>query len=465
MIAYGQDWPDPLAEEDRPGGSAQSSEVHRGQLRFAERLVASYADKLRNVHGIGWHLWDGTRWKRDADGGATRAALDVVKRAYAELPHLDRDSARELLADIHRCESATGIDGVLRLAGDMLPIAVSVERLDSDPWLLNCRNGTLDLRTGDLRSHDPADLLTKVTGCDYDPCAQSEVFDRFLAEVLPDEDLRSFVGRVFGHALVGRVIEHVLAIFTGTGQNGKSTVVDVVAAAFGNYAIAAEPDLLVDRGAVHTTGQADLLGVRLAVCSETDEGRRLAAATVKRLTGGDKIRARRMRQDNIEFEASHTVILVSNHKPKVAGDDPALWRRLRIVPFDVVVSKPDTRLKEKLTQDLPAVLAWMVAGAADWHLNGLAEPSAVTAATDAYKANSDDLGRFLAERCIETPHGTTRARDLFGAWSAWRHQNGEQPGTEVAFAEAMSRRGIEKTRRKTGMTYTGVMLAGTEDDE
>lgn len=445
-----------------PDARHTAREQHRGQLRMAERIVAQHGDDLRYVHGAGWHYWDGTRWKRDLDGAHIRAAVQVVKAAYRDLPDLDRDAARELLADIHKCESAAGLDGALSIAGNLKPIALTVDALDADPFLLNTSNGTLDLRTGDLRAHNPADLITKITGCGYDTDARSALWERFLTDVLPDPAVREFAARVFGQALEGRVVEHLLPIFTGPGANGKNTIVDTVAAAFGDYAIAAEPDLLLEHGwSVHTTGQADLLGIRLAVCSETDSGRRLAAATVKRLTGGDRIRARRMRQDNIEFTASHSVLMVTNYKPAVAGDDPALWRRIRIVPFDVTFPNPDTSLKDRLALELPAVLAWIVAGHTQWHQHGLADPQAVTEATTAYKTSSDDLGRFIEERCIQTGQtGVVKARDLYTSWTSWCHDNGEHPGTEVTFAEAMHRRGHNKKKRNTGAHYLGIMLCG-----
>ncbi len=440
----------------------EDREQHRGQLRFAERLVARHQHHLRHVHAVGWFHWDGARWARDSNGTATRAVVDTVKAAFADLAELDREAQKELLSDIRRCESAPGVDGVLRLAGSLLPLAVSVDQLDADPFLFNTKNGTLDLRTGELRAHDPNDLLTKVAGCGYDPDAQSETFDRFLEVIQPDPAVRAFLARLFGHALLGTVREHLLPILTGTGSNGKSTLIETVQTAFGDYAISAEPELLVERGSVHTTGQADLLGVRLAVSAETDKGRRLAAATVKRLTGGDKIRARRMRQDNIEFAASHSVVMVTNHKPTVAGDDPALWRRLRIVPFDVVVAQPNKRLKEQLAVELPAVLAWLVTGYQEWHEHGLDEPPIVTTATDAYRSSSDVLGRFLEERCILSPAARVKARELFGSWSSWCHLNGEDPDTEVAFAESLSSRGFEK-KRSNGAVYVGLGLAAEDD--
>lgn len=449
--------------EQLPEPATVLDEQHRGQLRMAERLVERASQSLRYVHGIGWYCWDGARWARDLNGTATRAAIDTIKAAFADLPGLGRDAQDDLLRDIRRAESATGIDGVLRLASSLLPLAVSVDQLDRDPYLLNVANGTLDLRTGELRPHNPDDLCTKVAGTGYDPNARSEVFDTFLEQVMPDEQMRGYLSRVFGHALEGRVTEHLLPIGSGTGSNGKSTLVNVVMAALGDYAIAAEPDLLIDKGNAHPTGQADLLGVRLAVCSESDQGRRLAAATVKRLTGGDRMRARRMRQDYIEWDPSHSIFMLTNHKPLVAGDDPAIWRRLRIVPFDVVVTKPDTELGTRLLLDLPAVLAWMVRGHREWHRDGLAEPEQVRAATDDYRAASDALGRFLDERTISSSFAVVRARELYTAWSSWCHDTGEQSGTEKAFSEAMSLRGVDKVKRNGTMTWLGLMLAAEDD--
>ncbi len=169
-----------------------------------------------------------------------------------------------------------------------------------------------------------------------------------------------------------------------------------------------------------------------------------------------------MRQDNIEFAASHSVVMVTNHKPTVGGDDPAQWRRLRIVPFDVVVANPNKRLKEQLAVELPAVLAWLVAGYREWHHHGLDEPEVVVNATDAYRASSDALGRFLDERCILSRAATVKARKAFGAWSSWCHQNGEDVGTEKALADSLLNCGFEK-ERSNGMVYVGLGLAAEDD--
>jgi putative DNA primase/helicase len=259
--------------------------------------------------------------------------------------------------------------------------------------------------------------------------------------------------------LLGKVTEHVLPILIGVGCNGKTTLVEAVMKAFGDYAIAADPELFIERTwAAHPTGQADLLGVRLAVTQETDEGRRLAAATVKRLTGGDKIRARRMRQDFFQFTPSHTAMMVTNHKPKTSSDDPALWRRIRVVPFDVVVTDIDAALPDKLELELPAVLAWCVAGYRAYTERGLDSPVAVAERTEEYRAASDPLGRFLAERTLVSPFAHVRARELFHAWADWCRACGEEPGSEVTFSDVLTARGFEKKERSVGRVWAGLGL-------
>lgn len=432
-----------------------SRDLHRSHLRLAERMAAQHAGRLRYAHGLGWLAWDGTRWRPDDDGEPVRCAVDVVKRALAEA---DRNSDQQLDKAARECESSHGVRGVVCLAQHLRPLAVAAHRLDADPYLLNVRNGTLDLRTGELRRHDPDDLLTKTAGCGYDPDAAGPTFSRFVTDVLPDPDVRGFVQRLCGYALLGKVTEHVLPVLTGDGGNGKTTLVETVLKAFGDYGITCEPDLLVDHGHAHPTGQADLLGARLAVTTETDEGRRLAAATVKRLTGGDSIRARKMRQDFFEFAPSHTVVMVTNHKPRVNADDQALWRRLRIVPFEVVVSEPDETLPDRLALELPYVLAWCVAGWRDYQQRGLDAPTAVTDRTDAYRTASDTLGRFLDECTTTADFASTPARDLYRAWCDWCQTSGEPSTSERDFADAMSRRGHHKRKSDGVMRYQGLAL-------
>jgi hypothetical protein len=323
----GEDHYPPRDQEDNTmAGSTDNTEHrvdhHRGQVRMALRLAASHADRLLHVYGIGWHHFDGTRWAFDDCGHAKRAVLAMFKEALA--CSVD-DGDKTLRADVAKCESATGIAGVLDVAAALPELAATVRDLDADPYLLNVANGTLDLRTLELRPHSPADRMTKICRGSYRPDMRSELWTAFLDHILPDAEVRGFVARFVGLGLLGTVREHVLGIGKGVGANGKSVLDGAIRNALGDYAITAEPDLFMHREGAHPTGEMDLRGVRWVAVSESERDRRLAEATVKRLTGGDTIRARRMRKDFVEFDPSHTALLITNHLPKVSGDDGAVW--------------------------------------------------------------------------------------------------------------------------------------------
>lgn len=438
-------------------------EQHSGQARMAYRLADAYSDQLMYVHGIGWHVYDGQRWTEDLRGEAKRAVLDVLRTALAE--SLDDSQLRK---DVRRCESAAGVGGVLDLAAALEPFAFTVSELDSDPYLLNTAGGTLDLRTMELRSHNPRDRITKVTRGSYRPGEIGTVWDKFITRVLPDEDVRGFVQRLSGVGLLGKVVEHVLGIFTGSGANGKGVFYGALGHALGDYAAVAEPDLFMHREGAHPTGEMDLRGVRWVVVSESDKDRRLAEATMKRLTGGDEIKARRMRQDFISFTPSHTPVLVTNHLPKVSGDDPALWRRIRVVPFNVVIppAERDGHLGEHLQLEADAILTFAVEGYREYVDRGLDEPMSVRVATDNYQRDSDAIARFIAECCLINPHRFMTTADAFERWLHWAADDGAEPMSRKAFGQAFDKRGYPTVKSTGGVRVRrGIGLADAEEDQ
>lgn len=433
---------------------------HRGQVRFAYLLAQYYADQLMHVHGLGWMAYDGTRWVEDT-GQAKRAVLRLLREGWKKA-----FTDKEMEQDIRKCESAAGINGVLDIAAALTAFSVTVRDLNPDPYLLNVANGTLDLHTLELRAHNPYDRITKVTGASYDPAAAGPEWEKFLDRILPDEEVREFLRRYVGLALCGRVLEHVLAILTGTGRNGKGVFYGAVAGALGDYASSAEPDLFMHRQNAHPTGEMDLLGLRWVVVSESDQGRRLAEATVKRLTGGDEIKARRMRQDFVAFTPSHTAALVTNHLPKVSGDDPALWARLRVIPFDVVIPKPeqDPHLGEKLSLEATAILSWAVAGWKDYTSKGLAEPEAVVKATDDYHAAADAIARFIEDECLVGPASYVTVADLWERWCSWRIDEGAEEISKKAFGEALDKRGFGQDKFRGARIRRGIGLLAADDE-
>jgi putative DNA primase/helicase len=383
-----------------------------------------------------------------------------------------------------RSEDATMIRDMVSLARSDL--AVTPGELNRDPWLLNCGNGTLELRTGRLRPHRREDCITQLCPTEYHPDAPCPNWERFLESIFPatgdaaeppgNAALLRFVQRLLGYCLTGDVREQVLPFFWGGGANGKSTLVSVVMRVLGEYAGKAPPGLLLaHKGDRHPTELADLFGRRLAVANETPEGCRLNEALVKDLTGGEPVRARRMREDFWEFEPTHKLIVCGNHKPRVTGTDHGIWRRLRLVPFTVTFwdpntpAKPGERRPERLRQDkgllgrllaeAPGILAWMVRGCLGWQNDGLGTPREVREATEGYRAEQDLVGEFLAERCVTGAAGhRVKASALYAAFRAWMEAAGERSVPSLtAFGLAVAERGFEK-KPSNGTWYLGVRL-------
>jgi len=451
-------------------GSAEAvtsvARVHSGQARFAYRLAASHAGRLLHVYGLGWHYWDGRRWALDDRGEATRAVLDVLRAALAE-SLVDKD----LRSEVRRCETAAGVGGILDLASALEPFAATVADLDADPYLLNVANGTLDLRTLELRAHDPADRITKVTTAAYDPQATSSVWEEFLARVLPDAAVRGYLQRLIGLALLGRVAEHVFTIATGSGANGKGTAYGAILHALGDYGHVAESDLfMAARSSPNAASPAQfgLRGRRLVVVSETERDHRLAMALMKNLTGGDAITARPLYGAPVTFAPAHTPLMVTNFLPKVAGDDPAAWRRIRVIPFDVVIpeAERDPQLGERLELAADAILAWAVVGWTQYREGGMNPPAAVLKATDDYQRNSDDVRRFVETECIVNAHMWVAMTDLWARWEAWRADDGAELMSTKAFGSALDRHGFTADKGTHGVRVRrGLGLAAEGDDE
>lgn len=421
---------------------------HRGQARIAYRLAGAYTGRLLFVHGVGWHAWDGKRWTEDTTGAAKRAVLDVLRQALS-----DSLGDQDLRSDVRKCETSAGVAGVLDLASALEPFAAGVDDLDADPWLLNVANGTLDLRTMILRPHDPSDRITKLTRGGYDPQASAPAWDQFLATVLPDPEVRGYLQRLAGLALLGKVEEHLFPVATGTGANGKGTSYTALLHMFGDYGHAAESDLFMQAKANPNAASPALMrlrGVRFVVVSETEEGHRLAAALMKNLTGGDPITARPLYGKPVTFDPSHTSLMVTNHLPKVSGDDPAIWRRIRVLPFDVVIpeGERDGKLPDRLKLEADGILAWAIRGYREYEDRGMDAPPAVTVATDRYHHDSDAVAQFI-DYCHTGPQFTATTTQLHNAFQDWAR--GEGIAVDMGrkqFGESLDKRGFPAGQRR-----------------
>lgn len=448
------------------------------ELSNAYRLKTLHGADMMAVDGIGWHVWNGSGpWKRD-HRAAHRLAFGLGKVIQAEAEELDAwvnderifgSEEQERRAEFQHnrmkwaksSESKAVIDHGLSLAEKLL--GVDADSLDASPTLVGCPNGVIDLATGVMRKHRRDDRITKTLAVDYDPNASAPTFQRFIAEIFgSDPELIEYVQTLCGYALSGKRGDHLLPIFYGTGANGKSTFLTILQTLLSDYAGVAAPGLLIARGGSdHPTGLAALQGKRLVVVSETGESGRLNEEQVKLLTGGDRITARLMRQDFFEFEATHLIVLQTNHKPRVTGNDEGIWRRVKLIPFTVTIppEKRDPELLQKLLPELPGILAWAVAGFRMYQARGFKEPNAVRAATAEYRSDSDHVGAFLAERCKVGLEYTATASELYANYQNWCALSGERPLSQRALGLRLSERpGIEQARTNQARTWRGVAL-------
>lgn len=439
--------------------------VHSGHLGMAVKLARRYSGRLLYVHPIGWHRWDGKRFARDTTGAARRAVHSILKSERAKLDSLPVEDREKRAKEIARYETASAISGILTEAAVLHEFAASVDDIDADPWLFNCANGTLDLRTMELRKHDPADRLTKVARGAYDPAMSNGAdWSKFIERVLPDKDVRRYWQRIIGLSLLGKVNgdKQLAPIMTGKGANGKTTAVEAVSFAMGDYAATAEPALLMSkRGDTHPTGVADLLGKRLVTTSETEQDRRFDIPLLKRLTGAETIKARYMRQDFFEFQPSHLLLLSTNHLPRVDDDTEAVWRRIRVIPFGVQIpeAERDDQLGERLQAEADAVLAWIVAGWMDYREHGLnPTPAAVLEATGRYKSESDAIGRFIDEECLTAAAVSATTALLYDRWQSWATRERVPELTKVAFGRALDSKGFPADQKAHGRPRRGITV-------
>jgi putative DNA primase/helicase len=395
----------------------------------------------------------------------------------------DLDQAAKVMKWCLQSESAKHINAALDLSRSEAGIPILPEQMDRNPWLLNCPNGTVDLRTGKLGAHCREDNITKLCPTEFHEDAACPVWERFLLEVFKrDKFLVQFVQRLFGYCLTGLVSEQILPIFHGGGANGKSTMLTAVLETMGgDYSMKASQDLLmVRRGERHPTELASLFGMRLVVASETTQGGRLNEALVKDLTGGEKVTARRMREDFWSFDPTHKVILQTNHRPKVSGTDHAIWRRLRLVPFEVAFWDPndpgnqgkdldpelkqDKDLTRKLRAEYPGILVWMLVGCLDWQQEGLLLPDKVRTATQEYREDQDIVSQWLEECCILGDAFRQRSSDLYASYRSWCERNCEAPIKQKPWGDCMTERKFR--REKSNVTwYGGLALQASPEDE
>lgn len=442
----------------------------RTDLGNAERFVFLYG---ADVHYLPawkkWLVWDGKRWVVDETLAVVRLAKETVRAIYAEVANESTAEGRkEMTLHAFKSEADGRIRAMLNLVQAEPGIAITPAQLDTNPWLLSALNGTIDLRTGQLRKHERTDLITKVVPAAYDLANECPLWLKFLERVLGgDAELLAFMQRAIGYSLTGITNERALFFLYGQGRNGKSKFLEVLRALLAGYAVQADFATFLERkGDGPRNDIAKLFGARLVTSSETGEGKRLNESVVKTLTGDETVSARFLYAEDFEFKPAFKLWLAANHRPVIRGTDEGIWDRVRLIPFTVRITdeEKDGALFEKLVAELPGILAWAVGGCVLWQREGLGLPAAVRVATDQYRRESDTLGAFIDERCELDPDYEEAATPLYLAYAHWCDQGGEYKQTQTKFGGLLGDRGIVSIKRGGKTLRVGIRVRTSQSE-
>ena len=463
-------------DEEQAGGDPLGC----SDLGNARRFARKFSGKVKYCNEWGtWLIYDGKRWAADKKLQIEDMAKSIPIDIYKEVADLIMPDDRvKLSKHAHRSESAYSIKELLKLAASDPSIAVTHEVFDADSMLINVLNGAVNLNTGELEAHSPELLMTKLAPVTYSPEATSEAWESFIRTVTGgDEELIRFLQKAVGYSLTGNTSDDVLFFVYGPTATGKSTFLEAIKATLGGYAKTAdfESFLKLQSGGGPRDDIAILEGARMVVGVEVDEGKRLAEGLIKKLTGGDTIACRPLYKSTIEFLPVMKLWLAANHKPKVSAEDSAMWRRIRILPFDKTIpeEKRDPSLKAKLkdtTEIGPAILAWAVKGCLLWRQEGLKPPKVVKEASEEYRKSQDIIGEFIEDQ-VEACEGERLSRkSVFKAYKQWCEENGERPVSQSVLTLKLKEQGWRDAPRGRERSFEGYRLknpyelSGQEED-
>jgi putative DNA primase/helicase len=429
----------------------------------AHALVAFTGGTIKHAKGLGFYVWDGKVWHQSET--KVRQLIHFMGASLSVAASTIPDAGEHTKKIASHFMNTRSIDALIRELKAVPAVQVSADEFDARPELLSFSNGTVDLRTGELRAHDKRDMLTASLPIEFDPDAKAPRWEAFLSEIMPGlPDMPAYLRRLCGYGITGSTSEQCFAVLHGSGANGKSVLTDTLTEVFGEITTTTAFSTFEDKGSGGIPNDiAALRGARLVMASEGDSGRPMSEAVLKRVTGKDKVTARFMRQEFFTFAPTFLIMLATNHKPNFKGQDEGLWRRVKMIPFNRYFA-PDERdydLSEKLLAESAGIVAWAVRGAVEWFANGLQDPAAVKNATKEFRETADGLQGFMPGVLEATGNEDDRilgneAFSMYLDWCEAENLPQKERWRRTTFYRAMEERKV--TRRKTaqGITLFGV---------
>lgn len=423
---------------------------------FGNGLRYSYVDKK-------WLYYKDGKWNYDNIGfhrSIADASVELIERERINYED-DDDKLKAFEKHLKRSRSFAGKTNMLREAEHYKPLLPSM--LDRKKHCLNCKNGVIDLKSGELSPHRREDFFTRITKCAYDPdSSDTPQWDKFLNDIFnADRDLIRYVQKAVGYSLSGSTAEQGAFFLFGTGRNGKSTFLEIIRSIMGDYATNIQPQTIMIKPSSGNSPNSDiarLKGARLVTSVEPNEGMRIDEGLLKQLTGDDVVTARKLFGDEFEFKPEFKLWMATNHKPVIRGTDTGIWRRIHLIPFTVQIpeNKADKHLKYKLARELEGIFRWAVEGCMLWQQEGLRMPKAVLDAVKEYRHEMDVISAFT-DACCHEGQGEVKASQLYAVYAKWADENNEYKMSSTKFGVEMQKR-YEKVRRSGCYYYKGIVL-------
>ncbi|AMR06489.1 phage/plasmid primase, P4 family [Bacillus thuringiensis] len=435
--------------EDKPKRKFKLTE-----LGNAERIAYEYGHVIKFVNDIGWFIWDGKRWRIDTKKEIERITAKVLRSLSKSEDEAEAKWAR-------MCERRNVRMNSIK---DLMPLVPGErQEFDTHKYLLNVENGIVDLKTGKLQQHDRELGLTKITNIVFDENAKCPEWLNFLDQIFQgDKELTEYMQRLIGYSLTGEITEQIMVFLIGGGSNGKSTFINIIKDIMGDYGRQAKSDTFIKKKETGANNDiARLVGSRFVSAIESEDGEQLSEAFVKQITGGEPVLARFLRQEFFEFIPEFKVFFTTNHKPVIKGVDEGIWRRIRLIPFNLQLPKEkrDKKLPEKLSLEMPGILNWAIEGCLKWQQSGLNDPAIVMKATGDYKEEMDILGPFMFECCFKREDYQIEAKELYEVYANWCFRNGEHQLKNRAFYRILESQGFKRERGNGNKYYIkGVTL-------
>jgi putative DNA primase/helicase len=446
-----------------PGPAATASRDAK-DIRNARLFAHTNTGRLLFIYETGDVLeFTPNGWVHAQLGAAEIAAKGVVASLASEAANLlgqehDSKEGKELLSHAKYSSTLPHLKAMIELAKSEQGMSARLSDFDADPYLLGVQNGVLDLHKRALVPITPATLVSKRAGVIYDPEATCPLFDQFLLNVQPDADVRRLLCKLVGIWLTGSSNLQKLIFFYGLGANGKTTFIELMAWMLGEYSNRIATEMLMQHQRSPQGPSPDIVdlnGRRLIYCNEVEEGRRLADAKVKEMTGGDTLSGRSpYAKKAVTFQPSHKLVMVGNHMPEVRDNSDGMWRRMLLIHFSQTIpsNAQDPDLLDKLKSEGPGILNWALSGLRDYQKNGLCIPASISAATDAYRSDQDIIGEWIADDCNFVAGALTSKSLIYDAYRKWAISHGHKPLAQSRLTRKLSERGHPQDKGKRNIT-------------